>query len=229
MATSNRADLAKVWQIGLCGLTHLQCPLDDVVLFTYRECLVSLLNAQRSKPSVGGPTFSLKHRLLRAIWYSVWLFFAVWTPAPLHKWRIFLLCCFGAKIKKTAHVYGSARIWYPSNLQMGEFACLGPGVICYCMAPVILSDRALVSQGAHLCAGSHDYNDPHFQLIAKPIVLGADVWVCAEAFVGLGVEIADGVVIGARSVVTKSIVEPWTVHAGNPCRPVGKRNHVVEP
>ena len=190
---------------------------------------MGLLNFRDSRPIKGGPSFSLGHRLFRVVWHSVWLVLASWTPAPLHSWRRLVLRCFGAKLHPTARVYGGARVWYPPNLHMGSHACLGPGVNCYCMALVTLGDRALASQGAFLCAGSHNYNDPYFQLIVKPIVIGADVWICAEAFVGLGVEIADGVVIGARSVVTKSIVEPWTVHAGNPCRSVGKRNHVVEP
>jgi len=84
------------------------------------------------------------------------------------------------------------------------------------MAPILISDDCVVSQGAHLCAGSHDIDSANFQLIAKPIVLEQHVWVCAEAFVGLGVTVAEGCVLGARSVVMKSITEPWTVWVGNP-------------
>jgi putative colanic acid biosynthesis acetyltransferase WcaF len=90
------------------------------------------------------------------------------------------------------------------------------------MAPVILGTRVVVSQGAHLCTGSHDYQTDNFQLFARPIVIGADAWICAEAFLAPGVSIGNGAVIGARAVVTRD--QPaWTVSSGNPCRPIKLR------
>jgi putative colanic acid biosynthesis acetyltransferase WcaF len=84
------------------------------------------------------------------------------------------------------------------------------------MAPIEIGDSCVVSQGAHLCGGSHDIDSPNFQLFAKPIILEKNVWVCAEAFIGPGVRVAEGCVLGARAVVVKSIADPWTVWAGNP-------------
>ena len=43
------------------------------------------------------------------------------------------------------------------------------------MAAVTLGARTVVSQRAHLCTGSHDLANPHFQLVARPIALGANV------------------------------------------------------
>jgi len=54
-------------------------------------------------------------------------------------------------------------------------------------------------------------------------VLGKNVWVCAEAFIGPGVRVPEGCVLGARAVVVKSIIEPWTVWAGNPAEMKKKR------
>jgi putative colanic acid biosynthesis acetyltransferase WcaF len=65
--------------------------------------------------------------------------------------------------------------------------------------------------------GSHDIEDPYFQLIAKPIVIGAQAWVAAEAFVGPGVTIGEGAVLGARAV-TFTNLDAWTVYVGNPAR-----------
>ncbi|WP_147696222.1 putative colanic acid biosynthesis acetyltransferase, partial [Vogesella mureinivorans] len=108
------------------------------------------------------------------------------------------------------------------NLAMGPFSLMGPGVNCYCVAPIVIGAQAVVSQGAHLCAGSHDYNDPHFQLTASPIAIGEKAWIAAEAFVGPGVVVETGAVLGARGVAVKPLAS-WTVHAGNPARPVGRR------
>ena len=83
-------------------------------------------------------------------------------PRQAHPWRRLLLRAFGARIGKGADVRGSARIWLPANLVMDEGAIIGPHVNCYNQAPIFLGARALVSQRASLCAGTHDPDDPAF-------------------------------------------------------------------
>ena len=163
----------------------------------------------------GQSPFSFNHRLFRAIWAVVWLVGAAWTPAPLHKWRILLLRLFGAKVSLSARVYGSARIWYPPNLKVGKQSCLGPAVVCYCMGPIRIGDRVVISQRAHLCGGTHDVSDPQFQLVTHPITIEDFAWIAAEAFVGPGVTVAEGAVLGARGVTTKDLAS-WSIYAGNP-------------
>lgn len=167
-------------------------------------------------------SFSLRNRLARVAWAIVYHGFFRWTPRPLHGLRAVALRCFGARLGRGCHVYPGARIWAPWNLAMDDQSCLADGVICYSMATIRIGARAVVSQGAHLCAGTHDYEDPNFQLYAQPIGIGARAWICTEAFVGPGVEIGEGAVIGARAVVTKSM-PAWTVCAGNPCAPIKPR------
>jgi len=156
----------------------------------------------------------------------VWSTLGRTTPVPLNAWRVFLLRCFGASISRGAKIYPTADIWYPANLKMHDFACLGPGVRCYCMAEIELGAYAIASQGAHLCGGTHDIDDPHFQLMTKPIVIGAYAWVAADAFVGPGVTVGEGAVLGARAVTVKDL-EPWTVYAGNPARKIRQRMKIT--
>jgi putative colanic acid biosynthesis acetyltransferase WcaF len=184
--------------------------------------LMTILNAIKTRPMEGGASFSLRHRSIRVIWGAVWLVFARWTPPFLHPWRRFLLRVFGAKIARTANIYGSARIWYPPNLEMGENSCLGRHANCYCMAKITIGAYALASQGAHLCTGTHDIDDPNFQLRAEPITIGSRAWIAADSFVGPGVRVGEGAVLGARGVAFKDL-EPWTVYVGNPVQKIRKR------
>jgi len=183
---------------------------------------MSILDAKVSNSVVGKPSFSLRHRALRGAWNITWLLLAAWTPPPLHGWRRFLLRLFGAKIAPTARVYGSARIWYPPNLIMGQHTVIGWGTLCYSQEMVELEDYANVAQRSHLCTGTHDIDDPNFQLIAKPILIKRHAWVAADAFVGPGVTLHEGAVLGGRGVTFKSL-EPWTVYGGNPAREIRKR------
>jgi putative colanic acid biosynthesis acetyltransferase WcaF len=107
---------------------------------------------------------------------------------------------------------------------MGAHSFLGPRVNCYSMAKITIGDYALVSQGAHLCTGTHDIDSPAFQLYARPITIAAKAWVAAEAFVGPGVTVGEGAVLGARGVAFNDL-EPWTVYAGNPAHELRKRQH----
>ncbi|WP_237719152.1 putative colanic acid biosynthesis acetyltransferase [Pseudomonas psychrophila] len=159
----------------------------------------------------------------RQLWNWVYLFFFKISPRPFHIWRATILKLFGAKLGKGVHVYPGAKIWAPWNLEVGDHVGIADGVTIYNMDLIRIGSYSVISQGAHLCGGSHDYNSSNFQLYAKPIVLGEHVWICAEAFVSLGVSIPDGVVIGARSLVIKSIADPWTVYAGHPAKQISQR------
>ncbi len=173
------------------------------------------LNLVAKKPGFTGPTFTLANRVKRAIWKSVWLVLARWTPPPFHRWRILVLRLFGAQISWKAYVYPSASIWAPWNLTIEDYGTLASGVICYNIAAVTIGKRTVISQGAHLCTGTHDYLDPAFPLTARPINIGRRAWVCAGAFVGPGVVVADGAILSAASVAHKDLA-PWAIYAGNP-------------
>lgn len=171
------------------------------------------------------PSFGWGNRMARAIWGLVWLLLLRPSPRPFHGWRAFWLRLFGARLGRHVHVYPNVKVWAPWQLTIGNRVGVADGVTLYNMAPMHIGDDCVISQGAHLCGGSHDIDSPNFQLIAAPITLASRVWICAEAFVGPGVTIAEGCVLGARAVTMRSISEPWTVWAGNPAIRIKQRNH----
>lgn len=171
--------------------------------------------AHEDDPFKGGATFTLRHRLIRLLWGLVWGLFAAWTPPPMRRWRRLLLVAFGADLHPTANVYGSVKVWYPPNLKMGPYSTMGPGVICYSMDRIEIGSYAVISQRAHLCCGTHDINNPDFQLYSRPIKIEPHAWICAEAFVGPGVIIGEGAVLSARGA-TFSDLDNWSVWRGNP-------------
>lgn len=164
-----------------------------------------------------------KHQVIRLVWGIVWPLGTWFLPRSLCSgWKRFLLRMFGAKIHHTAVVYSTAKIYFPANLEMKEYACLASNVDCYNVAPICIGAQSTVSQGAYLCTASHDITDPRNHLITKPIVIEDQAWIGAGAFVGMGVTIHEGAVVGARAAVFKS-VEPWTVVGGNPAKEIKKR------
>lgn len=133
-----------------------------------------------------------------------------------------MLRVFGAKVGRDVHVYPTARITIPWNLTLGDGCAVGDHAILYALGPITLGPRAVVSQYAHICAGSHDWRDPAMPLTRPPITLGADVWVCADVFVGPGVTVANGAILGARATVVRDVPSN-TIVAGNPAQTIGSR------
>ena len=156
------------------------------------------------------------------LWGGVWLLFYRPSPKPLHFWRRFLLRLFGARIGSHAHPHASARIWAPWNLEMGDYSCLSHYVDCYCVALIKIGAHATVSQYSYLCTASHEIEAADMPLVTASIQIGEGAWIAADVFVGPGVKIGEGAVVGVRSTVLKD-VEPWTVVAGNPAQFIKRR------
>ena len=98
---------------------------------------------------------------------------------------------------------------------MDDNAWLGPNVDCYNADLIIIGKDSTVSQGAFLCTASHNIYSKTHELITAPIVVKDYAWIAADAYIGLGVTIGQGAVVGARACVFKD-VDPWTVVGGNP-------------
>lgn len=56
----------------------------------------------------------------------------------------------------------------------------------------------------------------------KPVIIGNDVWIGAQAIILPGVTVGDGAIVGAGAVVAKPVA-PFTIVAGNPARVIGQR------
>ena len=119
---------------------------------------------------------------------------------------------------------GLARLRVPRRESVGT---LGPGVTAYNIAPISLGAKAVVSQHANLCTGTHDHRHPAFPLYARPIHVGSRAWICAHAFVGPGVTVGDGAVLAACGVAF-SHMAPWTVYRGNPAQVHSQRAPIHE-
>lgn len=171
-----------------------------------------------------GASFSFKNRIARLVWGIVSSVLFHPSPRPCHNWRALILKIFGAKVGTGVHVYPGTKIWAPWNLELGDECGIAKGAILYSQGKIIIGKRAVVSQGAHLVTGTHDYTNHGFPLVTMPIRVGDYAWIAAEAFVHPGITIGDGCVVGARSVVTKDMPD-WTICSGHPCKPIKERNY----
>ncbi len=172
------------------------------------------------------PIFPLRDRLRRLAWNVVCLFFFYLSPRPFFAWRAFILRCFGARVGQGTYIYPTAKIWAPWLLRVDDIATIGPGAELYNPGGITLGHHAIVSQNAFLCGGTHDYNNPSFPMMWKPIVLEPYSWVCARAIVLPGVTVGGGAVLGGGAVSSKNL-DSLGVYAGNPAKRVATRTFAM--
>ena len=165
----------------------------------------------------------LRLKLRRGAWTYLIEPLVRWLPKACSPLRIAALRVMGARIGPNCLFLPGVRVLMPWNLHLHDHVAIGEGVNIYNFAPVEIHRMTVVSQFVYLCTGSHDYRKYDMPLIFSPIIIGEQVWIAAGVFVAPGVEIADGVVVGAMSVVTRSLLEQWSVYAGNPCRRIKTR------
>lgn len=134
-------------------------------------------------------------------------------------------------------VFIGPRAWLnvqpAGHLRIGEGTAIGDSFSVSVDAGIDIGPGCLLSARVLLTDAQHDYRSWILPAIAEgreprmtfamdepaPIRIGAGSWLGVGVVVLPGVEIGAGCVIGANSVVTRSI-EPYTVAAGLPAVPV---------
>jgi putative colanic acid biosynthesis acetyltransferase WcaF len=90
-----------------------------------------------------------------------------------------------------------------------------------------IGSHCCISQGAHLCTGNHDWTDPAFGLIVKPITVEDGAWVGARATILPGVTLGRHSILTAGSTISKN-TDPNMIYVGNPAQPVKERSGKLE-
>lgn len=172
------------------------------------------------KPS--NSSLSLKQKIKLSSWLFVQKYIFKFIPHKLNSLRIIILKLFGAKIGKNNFIHQSANIYMPWNLKMGNNSSIDFDAIIYSWDKVIIGDFVSISYKVNINTATHDYTDPYFKLITKPIYIEDGVFIGTESYISLGVTLGRMSVIGARSVVVKN-TEPSYIYIGHPCRKYKKR------
>lgn len=111
---------------------------------------------------------------------------------------------------------------YGSNIKIGNNFYSNNNLVILDAAPVEFGDNVFIGPNCTFTTAGHplDVEQRNAGLeIALPIKVGNNVWIGANVIVLPGVEIGDNCVIGAGSVVTKSI-ESDMLAFGNPCKEI---------
>ena len=161
-------------------------------------------------------------RIKIALWGCVWSVLCSWTPKPFNPWRLFWLRLFGATIYGRPFVHQRARIQIPWNLILHNKAALGDRANAYSLGKIEIQEHATIAQEAYLCTGTHAFDKTAKNLLTAPIIIGANSFIGARAFIMPGITIGENAIVGACSVVTRD-VSPGSTVVGNSAKLVNRQ------
>lgn len=122
------------------------------------------------------------------------------------------------------------RIWHPygkdSFIKIGDNVFIGHACEFVCTTEISIGNDCLIASNTIFNDAGHEYFK-HTKINKQPvttkkITIEEDVWIGASSVILQGVTIGKGAIIGAGSVVNKSIPE-YEVWAGVPARLIKKR------
>lgn len=124
------------------------------------------------------------------------------------------------KIGNSCFVGENSRVWSGVEITIGDRVLISHDVNIHDTISHSLSAASRHRHVEQIFAEGHPRSFEDLPPQA-PILIEDDVWIGFSSTILKGVTIGRGAVVGAASVVTKS-VEPFTVVAGNPARVIGK-------
>lgn len=122
----------------------------------------------------------------------------------------------------------SSRIRGHRHIHIGDRVFIGHGADFSIHKELRIADDVLFGPHVLILSGNHPIETPgapinaFHQGINGRCIIDQDVWIGARAVIMGDVHIGEGAVIGAGSIVNRSL-PPYCISAGAPCRPIRKR------
>ena len=178
------------------------------------------LMAQRAYVEAGAELYDMFHKLAQeALKITVELNNKYHTPEEIVE--IFTKLT-QREVDKSFRVFPPFYTECGVNIKLGKNVFINACCRFQDQGGITIGDGTLVGHNVTIATLNHDYNpNNRASITPKPVKIGKNVWIGSDSTILPGVEIGDGAIIGAGSVVTKN-VPANTIAAGNPARIIKK-------
>ena len=122
--------------------------------------------------------------------------------------------------------YVAKNVWLGRDLKSGAFSYIGNNSRIY--PGVEIGDYTMIASDVKIIGGDHTFNTSGLPMIfcdrgvRNKTIIGKDVWIGTNSIVLTGVNIGNGAIIAAGSIVTKD-VKPYSIVGGNPAKLIKMR------
>jgi putative colanic acid biosynthesis acetyltransferase WcaF len=144
--------------------------------------------------------------------------------APLRMWAVRAV---GAAVDRSATVMLGTEVWSAGKLAIGARSVIGRHCLLDARGGIRIGRDVNITSYTRLMTAKHVVDDPDFEAVYEPIVIGDRAWVAMGATILGGVTIGEGAVVAAGAVVTRD-VEPFAVVGGTPARKLRERSRDID-
>lgn len=150
--------------------------------------------------------------------YNHWL-----TNVPSRLIRSMYLSLWLASLPKDAGIQMGCRFLNGRKIHLGERNVINFGTLLDGRRyPIRVGNDVSIGPEAAILTLGHDPQSPDFADRGGEVVIGDQVWICFRSIILPGVTIGEGAVVAAGAIVSRD-VEPYSIVAGSPAKPVGTR------
>jgi acetyltransferase-like isoleucine patch superfamily enzyme len=136
------------------------------------------------------------------------------------------------KIGEGTAIQPHAYIWSEGgNVSIGRFCSVNPFCVLYGQGGLTIGDYVRIATHTVIVPGNHNYDRCDIPIAQQGntmlgVTIRNDVWIGAGVYILDGVNIEEGCVIGAGSVVTKT-TDPYGVYVGMPAKKIKDRRQAI--
>ncbi|HEX3426910.1 MAG TPA: acyltransferase [Acidimicrobiales bacterium] len=159
----------------------------------------------------------------QARWALELVFNRLITHIPHNGLRLTWLRLLGMHAGPHTYIYGDCDVDLAAHISLEGQVHIGRRCLLDGRGGLSIGKNVVIGARCLLITADHDLQDPGFRGRTAPIVIEDRVWIGSHATILKGVTLGEGCVVAAGAIVTKS-VDPWTVVAGVPARPIGSRS-----
>jgi acetyltransferase-like isoleucine patch superfamily enzyme len=140
---------------------------------------------------------------------------------------------YGFECHRSSRVLSNVTVYHPEKLTIGKNSGISSGCQLNAAGGITIGDNVLIGPGTYIWTQNHHFSSSETLIREQgyeyaAVTIGNDVWIAAQCTVLPGLTIADGCVIAAGSVLTRS-TSKYTVMAGVPAKQIGTRGNINTP
>ena len=146
-------------------------------------------------------------------------------PNPLRNYylRIFGIRMGGGK----SSIHRGCKFFHVGKFHMGKNSVINFGCYLDNRRGIYIGNNVGIAHNTKIYTLGHDLDDPQFKTKGNIVRIGDNVFIFSNALIMPGVNIGEGAIVLAGSVVTKD-VESWTIVGGNPAKKIRNRNREID-
>lgn len=146
---------------------------------------------------------------------SLWTWFFSYFPSYVIR-RFVLKRIYGVKMGKNVYVHMGVKFLKPWAVTIGDNVNIQLGSFIDGRGGLVIGNNVDITLGVKILTQQHDLQDSVYTTVSRPVHIGNNCVIGSFALLMPGVTIGEGAVVGAGSVVSRSIPE-WSIAVGNPC------------